>query len=89
MFYSKHIWPFSLLQAFPGPVAIETCENGKAAVITVLLRLPGTEEGFAAIGQSGVCFASVLGTRGDSAGTTPAGKATRIRTHRRCNGTCV
>ena len=68
---------------------METCENSKAAVFTVLMRLPGTEDGFAPIGQSGVCFASVLGTHGDSAGITPSGKATRIRTHKRCKGTCV
>jgi len=76
-------------KSIPGPVAVETCENGKAAVFTVLMRLPGTEDCFAPIGQSGVCFASVLGTHGDSAGITPSGKATRIRTHKRCKGTCV
>lgn len=76
-------------KSLPGPIAVETCENGKAAVITVVMRLPGTEDGFTPFGQSGVCFASVLGTCGDSVGTTPAAKATRIRTHKRCNGTCV
>ncbi|XP_078359033.1 attractin-like protein 1 isoform X2 [Oculina patagonica] len=73
----------------PGPIAVETCENNKAAVLTVLMQLPGTEDGFAPIGQSGVCFASVLETHGDHAGSTPLGKATRIRTTKRCASTCV
>ena len=76
-------------QSIPGPVAVETCENGKASVLTVLMRLPGTEDGLTPIGQSGVCFASVLGTNGEHAGNTPVGKATRIRTTKRCASTCV
>lgn len=68
---------------------METCANGKASVLTVLMRLPGTENGFAPVGQSGVCFASVLTTHGEHAVSTPVGKATRIRTTKRCASTCV
>ena len=68
---------------------METGANGKAAVLTVLMRLPGTEDGFAPVGQSGVCFASVLANHGDHTVNTPVGKATRIRTTKRCTSTCV
>lgn len=89
--------PFSKISIFlhsnnkpnPGSVAVETCANGKASVLTVLMRLPGTEDGFAPVGQSGVCFASVLATHGDHTVSTPVGKATRIRTTKRCASTCV
>ncbi|XP_058961853.2 attractin-like protein 1 isoform X2 [Pocillopora verrucosa] len=73
----------------PGPVAVETCENGKASVLTVLMRLPGTEDGLTPIGQSGLCFASVLGTHTEQTTSAPAPKATRIRTTKRCASTCV
>ncbi|CAH3193658.1 unnamed protein product [Porites evermanni] len=72
-----------------GNIAVETLENGKASVLTVLMQLPADDDGFTPVGQSGICFASVLGTHGDAPGTTPAGRATRIRTRKRCNGTCV
>ncbi|KAJ7392446.1 Attractin-like protein 1 [Desmophyllum pertusum] len=62
-------------KSIPGPVAVETCENGKASVLTVLMRLHGTEDGLAPIGQSGVCFASVLGTNGEHAGEHPCWKS--------------
>lgn len=73
----------------PGPVAVETCENGKASVLTVLMRLPGTEDGLTPIGQSGICFASVLGTHTEQTTSSSAPKATRIRTTKRCASTCV
>lgn len=83
------IWPFCCFQSSAGNIAVETLENGKASVLTVLMQLPADDDGFTPVGQSGICFASVLGTHGDAPGTTPAGRATRIRTRKRCNGTCV
>ena len=88
-FVLKFVWWSFWFQTTPGAAAVEPCGNSKAAVMTVFMRLPGAEDDFALIGQTGVCFASVLAVHGDSTKTYPAGKVTRIRTHKRFNGTFV
>ena len=42
-------------------VAVETCKDTKAAVLTLLIRLPGDREtGHPSINRTGVCFGSTL-----------------------------
>lgn len=42
-------------------VAVETCKDSKAAVLTLLVRLPGNSEtGRPSSGRTGVCFGSTL-----------------------------
>uniref|UniRef100_A0A673AV18 Attractin-like 1b n=1 Tax=Sphaeramia orbicularis TaxID=375764 RepID=A0A673AV18_9TELE len=44
----------------PKPVAMEPCSGGKAAVLTVLMRLPSGPSGLPPPGQSGLIVASAL-----------------------------
>lgn len=44
---------FLLLKGAPKPVAMEPCSGGKAAVLTVLIRLPSGPSGLPPPGQSG------------------------------------
>ncbi|KAJ0015982.1 hypothetical protein NQD34_014272 [Periophthalmus magnuspinnatus] len=44
----------------PKPVAVEPCSGGKAAVLTVLMRLPSGPTGLPPPGQSGFIVASAL-----------------------------
>ncbi|XP_029953721.1 attractin-like protein 1 [Salarias fasciatus] len=44
----------------PKPVAMEPCSGGKAAVLTVLMRLPSGPSGLPPPGQSGIIVASAL-----------------------------
>lgn len=44
---------FFFLKGAPKPVAMEPCSGGKAAVLTVLLRLPSGTSGLPPPGQSG------------------------------------
>ena len=42
-------------------VAVETCKDTKAAVLTLLVRLPGNHEtGYPSPGRTGVCFGSTI-----------------------------
>uniref|UniRef100_A0A8D3BX29 Attractin-like 1b n=1 Tax=Scophthalmus maximus TaxID=52904 RepID=A0A8D3BX29_SCOMX len=47
-------------QGVPKPVAMEPCSGGKAAVLTVLVRLPSGPTGLPPPGQSGLIVASAL-----------------------------
>lgn len=49
-----------LVDGAPKPVAMEPCSGGKAAVLTVLLRLPSGPSGLPPPGQSGITVASAL-----------------------------
>uniref|UniRef100_A0A669BA32 Attractin like 1 n=1 Tax=Oreochromis niloticus TaxID=8128 RepID=A0A669BA32_ORENI len=51
---------FFILQGAPKPVAMEPCSGGKAAVLTVLMRLPSGPSGLPPPGQSGLIVASAL-----------------------------
>lgn len=42
------------------PISSEVCFNSQAAVATVVVRLPGCENGCPAVGQSAICFGSCL-----------------------------
>uniref|UniRef100_A0A8C4HYP1 Attractin like 1 n=1 Tax=Dicentrarchus labrax TaxID=13489 RepID=A0A8C4HYP1_DICLA len=48
------------LDGAPKPVAMEPCSGGKAAVLTVLVRLPSGPSGLPPPGQSGLIVASAL-----------------------------
>uniref|UniRef100_A0AAQ5YPZ8 Attractin-like 1b n=1 Tax=Amphiprion ocellaris TaxID=80972 RepID=A0AAQ5YPZ8_AMPOC len=49
-----------VFQGVPKPVAMEPCSGGKAAVLTVLMRLPSGPSGLPPPGQSGLIVASAL-----------------------------
>lgn len=49
-----------VLDGVPKPVAVEPCSGGKAAVLTVLMRLPSGPTGLPPPGQSGIIVASAL-----------------------------
>ncbi|KAG7227910.1 hypothetical protein INR49_013704 [Caranx melampygus] len=49
-----------MVDGVPKPVAMEPCSGGKAAVLTVLVRLPSGPSGLPPPGQSGLIVASAL-----------------------------
>ncbi|CAL8308951.1 unnamed protein product [Boreogadus saida] len=49
-----------LIDGPPKPIAVEPCLGGKAAVLTVLVKLPAGPLGLPPPGQSGVTVASAL-----------------------------
>ncbi|CAL8281779.1 unnamed protein product [Merluccius merluccius] len=49
-----------VLRGPPKPIAVEPCLGGKAAVLTVLVKLPAGPLGLPPPGQSGVTVASAL-----------------------------
>lgn len=49
-----------VVDGVPKPVAMEPCSGGKAAVLTVLMRLPSGPSGLPPPGQSGLIVASAL-----------------------------
>lgn len=53
--------PFSLWKRnSPTPVALEPCETGKAAVLSLLIRLPTGASGSVPPGQTGLAIGSAL-----------------------------
>ncbi|KFM65679.1 hypothetical protein X975_04402, partial [Stegodyphus mimosarum] len=44
----------------PTPIALEPCSGGKAAVLSLIVRLPPGEEEYTPAGQSGLGIASAL-----------------------------
>ena len=57
---------FFFLAQKPSPaIVIQPMENHNASVGVFMMRLPGADDGFAPIGQTGLCCATALGTRGD------------------------
>lgn len=51
---------------FPNPIAMEPCGNNKAAVLSLIVRLPTGNEAYAPSGQAGIAVASALVTLGNS-----------------------
>lgn len=47
-------------QGHPTPVALEPCASGKAAVLTLIVRMPTGGQEHTATGQSGLAIASAL-----------------------------
>lgn len=50
----------SCVQGHPTPVALEPCASGKAAVLTLIVRMPTGGQEHTATGQSGLAIASAL-----------------------------
>lgn len=45
----------------PSYVAVETCKNDKAAILTLFVRLPGDHEtGLPSLGRTGLCLGSAV-----------------------------
>lgn len=49
----------------PSPIALEPCSNGKAAVLTLLIKLPTGNQSVPQPGQTGIALASALVTLGN------------------------
>ncbi|KAL0276657.1 UNVERIFIED_CONTAM: hypothetical protein PYX00_004182 [Menopon gallinae] len=49
----------------PSPIALEPCSGNRAAVLSLLVRLPTSDELYAPSGQSGLAIASALVTLGN------------------------
>lgn len=47
-------------QCHPTPIALEPCSGGKAAVLSLIVRLPPGEDEYTPAGQSGLGIASAL-----------------------------
>ncbi|XP_062505107.1 attractin-like isoform X2 [Corticium candelabrum] len=60
------------------PVASEMCANRRSTIATVLVRLPGCENGVPAVGQSAVCFGSCLASVSNQQTQT---KASNVKGH--------
>lgn len=56
---------FFLVQKPSSAIVIQPMENHNATVGVFMMRLPVADDGFAPIGQIGLCCATALGTRGD------------------------
>ena len=65
-------------------VAVETCKDTKAAVLTLLVRLPGNREtGYPSSGRTGVCFGSTIVKMNASKIKNKKNKETSSATRRR------
>ncbi|XP_044169184.1 attractin-like protein 1 isoform X2 [Acropora millepora] len=51
-------------QTLPSAIVVQPTENHTAAVGVFMMRLPGDRDGYTPIGQTGICCATALGTRG-------------------------
>ena len=56
---------YFLKQKPSSAIVIQPMENHNATVGVFMMRLPVAHDGFAPIGQIGLCCATALGTRGD------------------------
>ncbi|KAK2572510.1 Attractin-like protein 1 [Acropora cervicornis] len=63
--------PFAKQQTLPSAIVVQPTENHTAAVGVFMMRLPGDRDGYTPIGQTGICCATALGTRGKRGLRTP------------------
>ena len=61
---SSHLL-FCFQQTASSAIAVQPTENHHAAVGVFMMQLPGASDGFAPIGQTGICCATTLGTYGN------------------------
>ena len=48
-------------EQYPSYVAVETCKNEKAAILSLLVRLPGDHKtGLPSLGRTGICLGSTM-----------------------------
>lgn len=79
-------------QSASSAIAVQPMDNHNAAVGVFVMRLPGASDGFAPIGQTGICCATALGTRGNHGPQCHAVRTTRgtiVKRHNMVTSCCA